>query len=370
MPLDLNHHAGTASPGLSNESQLPYPTIRWTGLTRLSHPFHLPQPTASAIMAALPQLLLILFPAEVAVLTLLLASAPGARAHASSSSSSATYRCGWCPRRSTASILPPGAGALTGAACGYGGQAAEMAVDGGLHIAAVSASFFRGGRACGACYQLMCRGRSACAAGGVKVVVVADVAETNMTGGGAGGRFLLTKDAFAALATPDRNAELADADVDVDFRRIPCVYKSKNLAVKVEETSSRDRGYLALRFLYQGGQTDIAAVEVAQAVTGSSGTNNDAAPLQTSWQYMTRREASPSMWRTSRVPAGLLQLRLVVTAGSGGKWLRADGAVLPANWQPGAVYDTGLRVTDVAASTCGGASCSSTDEGDDAEQLR
>ncbi|VAI81677.1 unnamed protein product [Triticum turgidum subsp. durum] len=229
-------------------------------------------------MAALPQLLLTLFPAAVAVLILLLASAPAARA------SSATYRCGWCPRRSTASILPPGAGALTGAACGYGGQAAEMAVDGGLHIAAVSASFFRGGRACGACYQLMCRGRSACAAGGVKVVVVADVAETNMTGGGAGGRFLLTKDAFAALATPDRNAELADADVDVDFRRIPCVYKSKNLAVKVEETSSRDRGYLALRFLYQGGQTDIAAVEVAQAVTGSSGTNNDAAPLQTSWQ--------------------------------------------------------------------------------------
>ncbi|KAM3298289.1 hypothetical protein ACQJBY_039975 [Aegilops geniculata] len=314
-------------------------------------------------MAALPQLLLMLFPAVAAVLILLLASAPGARAHASSSTSSATYRCGWCPRRSTASILPPGAGALTGAACGYGGQTAEMAVDGGFHIAAVSAGFFRGGRACGACYQLRCRGRSACAAGGVKVVVVADVAETNMTGGGAGGRFLLTKDAFAALATPD-------PDVDVDFRRIPCAYKSKNLAVKVEETSSRDRGYLALRFLYQGGQTDIAAVEVAQGVTGSSGTNNDAAPLQTSWQYMARREASPSVWRTSRVPAGPLQLRLVVTAGSGGKWLRADGAVLPADWQPGAVYDTGLRVTDVAASTCGGASCSATDEGDDAEQLR
>ncbi|KAF7105085.1 hypothetical protein CFC21_105923 [Triticum aestivum] len=316
-------------------------------------------------MAALPQLLLTLFPAVTAVVFLLVASAPGARAHVSSSSS-ATYRCGWCPRRSTASILPPGAGALTGPACGYGGQAAEMAVDGGFHIAAVSAGFFRGGRACGACYQLRCRGRSACAKDGVKVVVVADVAETNMTGG----KFLLTKDAFAALATADRAAELADAAVDVDFRRIPCVYKSKNLAVKVEETSSRERGYLALRFLYQGGQTDIAAVEVAQAVTGSSGTKNEASPSQTTWQYMTRREASPSVWRMSRVPTGPLRLRLVVTAGSGGKWLRADGAVLPAEWQPGAVYDTGLRVTDVAANTCGAASCSATDEDDDAEQLR
>ncbi|KAM3215353.1 hypothetical protein ACQJBY_067383 [Aegilops geniculata] len=320
-------------------------------------------------MAALPlpQLLLIISPAVVAVLFLLLASAPGARAHASSSSSSATYRCGWCPRRSTASLLPPDAGALTGAACGYGGQAAEMAVDGGFHIAAVNAGFFRGGRACGACYQLRCRGRSACAKDGVKVVLEGEVADTNKT---AAGRFLLTKDAFAAMTTLDRGAELADAAVDVDFRRIPCVYKGKNLAVKVEETSSRGRGYLALRFLYQGGQTDIAAVEVAQAATGSSGTNNDAAPLPTSWQYMTRREASPSVWRTSRVPAGPLQLRLVVTAGSGGKWLRTDGAVLPAEWQPGAVYDTSLRVTDVAANTCGGASCSATDEGDDAEQLR
>ncbi|VAI81663.1 unnamed protein product [Triticum turgidum subsp. durum] len=313
-------------------------------------------------MAALPQLLLTLFPAAVAVLILLLASAPAARA------SSATYRCGWCPRRSTASILPPDAGALTGAACGYGGPAAaETAVDEGFHIAAVSAGFFRGGRTCGACYQLRCRGRSACAKDGVKVVVVGEVPDTNKT---AAGRFLLTKDAFAAMATPDRGAELADAALDVDFRRIPCVYKSKNLAVKVEETSSRDQGYLALRFLYQGGQTDIAAVEVAQAVTGSSCTNSDAAPLPTSWQYMTRREASPSVWRTSRVPAGPLQLRLVVTAGSGGKWLRADWAVLPAEWQPGEVYDTGLRVTDVAANTCGGASCSATDEGDDAEQLR
>ncbi|VAI93891.1 unnamed protein product [Triticum turgidum subsp. durum] len=225
-------------------------------------------------MAALPQLLPILFPAAVSVLILLLASAPPARA------SSATYRCGWCPRRSTVSILPPGAGALTGAACGYGGQAAEMAVDGGFHIAAVSAGFFRGGQACGACYQLRCRGRSACAKDGVKVVVVGEVADTNKT---AAGRFLLTKDAFAAMTTPDRGAELADAAVDVDFRRIPCAYKSKNLAVKVLEMSSRDRGYLALRFLYQGGQTDIAAVEVARAVNDTD-TSNEAAPLPTLWQ--------------------------------------------------------------------------------------
>lgn len=131
------------------------------------------------------------------------------------------------------------------------------------------------------------------------------------------------------------------------------MYGYKNLSVKVEEASVRSRGRLALRFLDQGKQTDIAAVEVTQVVTDG---DIDSAPSPTTWQYMTRREGSPWVWRTSRAPAGPLRLRIVVTAGSGGKWLRSNGAVLPADWAPSGVYDSGLRVTDVAASTCGASS--------------
>ena len=58
------------------------------------------------------------------------------------------------------------------------------------------------------------------------------------------------------------------------------------------------------------------------------------------------------VWRATRAPAGPLRLRLVVTAGFGGKWLQTQEAVLPADWRPGQAYDTGLRVTDVAARTC------------------
>ncbi|KAM0930179.1 hypothetical protein ACQ4PT_000969 [Festuca glaucescens] len=307
-------------------------------------------------MAAVAQLL-ILFLAVAAVLRQA-ASATPPRASA--------YRCGWCPRRSTASLVPPDAAALDGAACGYGpGTVPSEFTDGGFHIAAVSAGFFRDGRACGACYQLRCRGGTACAEDGVKVMVVSDVPDTNMTGDGG---FMLTRDAFAALTNHggDRLArQNNDTTVDVDFRRIPCVYRDKNLSVRVEEASVRSQGRLALRFLYQGGQTDIAAVEVSQAVN-----DDDAAPSPASmWRYMTRREGSPGVWSTSRAPDGPLRLRVVVTAGSGGKWLRSDGAVLPAEWAPGGVYDTGLRVSDVAASTCGGASCGSADEDGD-EELR
>ncbi|CAM0908651.1 unnamed protein product [Alopecurus aequalis] len=316
-------------------------------------------------MAGAPRLLTILLLAVYAAVLQQVASAPAPPARASSSSS--TYRCGWCPRRSTASVLHPDAGDLTGAACGYGpGTAATELAEGGFHIAAVSAGFFRDGKACGACYQLRCRDRTACAEDGVKVVVVSHGPDMNRTGAGL---FLLSKDAFAALS-PHRDGgdRLAgpgdDVTVDVDFRRIPCVHH-KNLAVRVEETSSRDRGHLALRFLYQGGQTDIAAVEIAQAVI------YDASPPSpaSAWRYMTRREGSPTVWRTSRAPAGPLRLRIVVTAGSGGKWLRSDGAVIPVDWVPGSVYDTGLRITDVAASTCGGASCAFSDEDGD-EELR
>ena len=45
--------------------------------------------------------------------------------------------------------------------------------------------------------------------------------------------------------------------------RVPCEYRGKNLSVRVEERS-RAPSELAVRFLYQGGQTDIVAVDVAK----------------------------------------------------------------------------------------------------------
>ena len=45
--------------------------------------------------------------------------------------------------------------------------------------------------------------------------------------------------------------------------RIPCEYKKQNLSIRVEE-SSRRPDQLVIKFLYQGGQTDIVAVDVAQ----------------------------------------------------------------------------------------------------------
>ena len=120
--------------------------------------------------------------------------------------------------------------------------------------------------------------------------------------------------------------------------RIPCDYKDKNLSILVEEESKRPSN-LVVKFLYQGGQTDILAVDVAPV--GSS-----------EWRFMTRVHGP--VWRTDRAPAGPQQFRAVVTGGYDGKWVWAEREVLPADWRPGQVYDTGVRIADVARDGCRG----------------
>lgn len=48
-----------------------------------------------------------------------------------------------------------------------------------------------------------------------------------------------------------------------DGDRVPCDYKGKNLAVRVDESSQKPY-YLAISIFYQGGQTEIVSVDVAQ----------------------------------------------------------------------------------------------------------
>jgi hypothetical protein len=70
------------------------------------------------------------------------------------------------------------------------------------------------------------------------------------------------------------------------------------------------------------------------------------------WRCMTR--VYGPVWSTDRAPAGALQFRAVVTGGYDGKWVWAEQEVLPADWQPGQVYDTGVRIADVARDGCQG----------------
>ncbi|XP_042402318.1 expansin-like A3 isoform X2 [Zingiber officinale] len=178
--------------------------------------------------------------------------------------------------------------------------------------------------------EMRCKNANICSRGGVKVTLT-DLNKSNSTD------FVLSGPAFMAMARNGMARELNKLGIlDVEYKRIPCDYENKNLSIRVEENSRRPN-YLAVKFVYQGGQTDIVGVDVARV-----GASN--------WQFM-KRDYGP-VWSTSRAPAGPLQFRMVVTAGYDGKWVWARTAVLPSDWNAGSVYDLGVQIDDVAQEGC------------------
>ncbi|XP_039068515.1 expansin-like A2 [Hibiscus syriacus] len=238
--------------------------------------------------------------------------------------SSATA-CDRCVHQSKAAYFSSDS-PLSSGACGYGSLASSL---GGGSLAAGVSSLYKQGAGCGACFQIRCKDPKLCSSRGTKVTLT-DLNRNNQTD------FVLSSRAFMAMANQGMARDVLKLGiVNVEYKRIPCEYKNQNLAVRVEESSQKPH-YLAIKLLYQGGQTEVVAIDVAQV--GSS-----------NWSFMSRNYGA--VWDTSRVPDGALQFRFVVTSGYDGKWIWAK-SVLPADWKTGVVYDSGVQITDIAQEGC------------------
>lgn len=58
-----------------------------------------------------------------------------------------------------------------------------------------------------------------------------------------------------------------------------------------------------------------------------------------------------AIWDTSKVPKGALRFRIAVIGGYDPRFY-FTGIVLPRDWKTGAVYDTGVQITDIAQESC------------------
>ncbi|XP_022969217.1 expansin-like A2 [Cucurbita maxima] len=235
--------------------------------------------------------------------------------------------CDRCIFQSKAAHYYEDAPTSYGGACGYGNLGLEMSQG---YFAAAVPSLFREGMGCGACYQVRCKNATLCNTMGTKVTLT-DKNSDNRTD------FVLSKKAFTAMALKGKSQELLKTGiVDMEYKRIPCEY-NKNLSIQVVEWSHKPY-YLAIKLLYQGGQTDITAVYIAAQDGSGEG------------RYM-KRNYGP-IWETNNVPGGAIKLVVIVVSGyNNGRGIVIDYA-LPAGWKNGDIYDTGIQIKDIASEYC------------------
>ncbi|KAL9244822.1 hypothetical protein vseg_018546 [Gypsophila vaccaria] len=218
---------------------------------------------------------------------------------------------------------------LSSGACGYGSFALKLNSE---HVAAARQNIYLSGQGCGACYQIRCENKAVCSKNGTSIVVTDfHNAKTNFTD------FVLSSRAFRAMALPGKDKQLLGIGiVDVEYKRVPCVYKGQNLAIRVEEFS-KPPNYLAVKILYQGGQTKIVGAEVARVDAPSN--------------WISMKHNYGAVWDTSAAPKGALQFRFIIYSGYDAQYFYTN-QVLPAKWKPGVVYDSTAQIDNVAIEKC------------------
>ncbi|KAG5028367.1 hypothetical protein AAZX31_05G063100 [Glycine max] len=196
-------------------------------------------------------------------------------------------------------------------ACGFGEYG--KTVNNGI-VAAVSEPLWRDGAGCGTCYQVCCK-LQCCDEKGVYVVV------SDAQGDRRNSSLTLSPGALSILVhnKPGCANRIKHDMGDIVIKRVPCRYPG-NIKLRVQE-SSKNPGYFAVVILDVNGIRDITAVEMW---------------LKSQQRWEPLRRSYGAVFDFANPPSGEILLRF-----KAGFWKQAK---IPANWKPGATYDTKVQI--------------------------
>ncbi|KAE8817290.1 Expansin-B11 [Hordeum vulgare] len=238
---------------------------------------------------------------------------------AATPSSFAAYGSGgWSAGGATYYGAPDGDGS-DGGACGY--QSAVGNRPFSSMIAAGNPSLYRGGKGCGACYEVKCTGNQACS-GQPATVVITDECPGGAACLGEAAHFDMSGTSMGAMAKPGMADKLrASGIVKIQYKRVPCKYPGMNIAFKVDQGSNPF--YLEVLIEFEDDDGDLNTVDLMEANCGTW------TPMVQNWGALYRLNSN-----TGKPLRGPFSLRL--TSDSGRKLVVNN--VIPVSWKAGATY--------------------------------